>query len=111
MKEKKRSTISWILEWAGQKRSAYAWSVVLAVGNVIFKIIPYFVIADIVKMFLNSNQEFKEYLVKAVWIAVSFILAELLHSLSTALSHKATFTVLANIRKACCEKLARVPLG
>ena len=111
MKEKKRSAFSWILEWAGQKRSAYVWSVVLATGSVIFKVIPYFVIADVVKMFLDGNREFKAYLVKAVWIALSFILAELLHSISTALSHKATFTVLANIRKACCEKLARVPLG
>ena len=111
MKEKKRSAFSWILEWAGQKRSAYAWSVVLAAGSVIFKVIPYFMIADVVKMFLDGNREFKAYLVKAVWIALSFILAELLHSLSTALSHKATFTVLANIRKICCEKLARVPLG
>ena len=111
MKEKKRSAVSWILEWAGQKRSAYVWSVVLATGSVIFKVIPYFMIADVVKMFLDGNREFKAYLVKAVWIALSFILAELLHSLSTALSHKATFTVLANIRKTCCEKLARVPLG
>ena len=47
----------------------------------------------------------------AISIAVSFIIAELFHSLSTSLSHKATFTVLANIRKACCDKLARVPLG
>lgn len=111
MKEKKRSAATWILEWAGQKRSAYVWSVVLAAGSVIFKVIPYFMIAEVVKMFLDGNREFKAYLVKAVWIALSFILAELLHSLSTALSHKATFTVLANIRKACCEKLARVPLG
>ena len=111
MKEKKRSAFSWILEWTGQKRSAYVWSVVFAAGSVIFKVIPYFMIADVVKMFLDSNREFKAYLVKAVWIALSFILAELLHSLSTALSHKATFTVLANIRKTCCEKLARVPLG
>ena len=111
MKEKKRSVASWILEWAGQKRSAYVWSVVFAAGSVIFKVIPYFMIADVVKMFLDGNKEFKAYLVKAVWIALSFILAELLHSISTALSHKATFTVLANIRKTCCEKLARVPLG
>ena len=111
MKEKKRFAASWILEWAGQKRSAYVWSVVLATGSVIFKVIPYFMIADVVKMFLDGNREFKVYLVKAVWIALSFIMAELLHSLSTALSHKATFIVLANIRKTCCEKLARIPLG
>lgn len=111
MEEKKRSAASWILEWAGQKRSAYVWSVVLAVGNVIFKIIPYFIIANVITMFLDGSNEFKEYLIKAIGIALSFIIAELFHSLSTSLSHKATFTVLANIRKSCCEKLARVPLG
>ena len=53
MKEKKKSAVSWILTWAGQKRIAYVWSVLLAIGNVIFKILPYFIIADIVKLFLN----------------------------------------------------------
>ena len=111
MKEKKKSAVSWILTWAGQKRIAYVWSVLLAIENVIFKILPYFIIADVVKLFLNGEKEFEKYLVKAVLIALSFIIAELLHSLSTALSHKATFAVLANIRKSCCDKLARVPLG
>ena len=111
MKEKKKSAVSWILTWAGQKRIAYVWSVLLAIGNVIFKIFPYFIIADVVKLFLSGEKEFEPYLVKAVFIALSFIIAELFHSLSTALSHKATFAVLANIRKTCCDKLARVPLG
>ena len=111
MKEKKKSVVSWILIWAGQKRIAYVWSVLLAIGNVIFKIFPYFIIADVVKLFLSGEKEFEAYLAKAVFIALSFIIAELFHSLSTALSHKATFAVLANIRKTCCDKLARVPLG
>ena len=93
MKEKKKSAVSWILTWAGQKRIAYVWSVLLAIGNVIFKILPYFIIADVVKLFLNGEKEFEIYLAKAVLIALSFIIAELLHSLSTALSHKATFAL------------------
>ena len=44
MKQKKKSAVSWILIWAGQKRIAYVWSVLLAIGNVIFKIFPYFII-------------------------------------------------------------------
>ena len=111
MKEKKKSAVSWILIWAGQKRIAYVWSVLLAIGNVVFKIFPYFIIADVVKLFLSGEKELEKYLVKVVLIALSFIIAELFHSLSTALSHKATFAVLANIRKSCCDKLARVPLG
>lgn len=111
MDEKKKSTVNWVLEWAGQKKMDYIWSVILGIGNVIFKIIPYFVIATIVKMFLNGEKDFNSYLIKVVCIVVSFIIAELCHSLSTVLSHKATFSVLANIRKACFEKLARIPLG
>ncbi len=42
MEEKKKSTMSWILEWAGQKKMDYVWSVILGMCNVIFKIIPYF---------------------------------------------------------------------
>ena len=108
---KKKSTTAWILEWAGQKKSSYVLSVILAIGNVVCKIIPYFIIIDVVKMFLNGSKNFNDYMYDAILIAVSFIIAELFHSLSTSLSHKATFTVLANIRKACCDKLARVPLG
>lgn len=108
---KKKSTSAWILEWAGQKKSYYVLSVILAIGNVVCKIIPYFIIIDVVKMFLNGSKNFNDYMYDAILIAVSFIIAELFHSLSTSLSHKATFTVLANIRKACCDKLARVPLG
>ena len=56
MEEKKKSTMRWILEWAGQKKMDYVWSVILGMGNVIFKIIPYFLIATIVRMFLVSTQ-------------------------------------------------------
>ncbi len=80
-------------------------------GNVIFKIVPYCLIADVVRMFLRGETDFSLYRTKAMWIALSFILAELLHSVSTTLSHQATFAVLANIRKMCCDKLARVSLG
>lgn len=111
MEEKKKSTMRWILEWAGQKKMDYVWSVILGMGNVIFKIIPYFLIATIVRMFLEGNKDFNTYLKNSICIAISFIVAEFCHSLSTTLSHKATFTVLSNIRKACFEKLARVPLG
>ena len=108
---KKKTTSAWILEWAGQKKKSYILSIILGIGNVICKIIPYFIIADVVKMFLNGSRNFNNYMHDAILIAISFIIAELFHSLSTTLSHKATFTVLANIRKACCDKLARVPLG
>lgn len=83
----------------------------MAIVSVVFKIIPYFIIADVVKLFLNGEKNLKAYLFRAVWIAAAFLVAELMHSLSTSFSHRATFAVLANIRKSCCDKLAKVPLG
>ena len=111
MKKKKKTTVGWILTWADQKKSDYMWSVILAIANVVFRIIPYFMIADVVKMFLDEEKDLQKYLMEAVYIAGSFVIAELFHSLSTTCSYKATFAVLSNIRKSCCDKLARVPLG
>ncbi len=99
METKKRSWVSWLLEWSAPQKPLYLWSVLLAVGNVILKLIPYFLIADVVRMILGSEAELSRYLIKAALIALSFIAAELLHSASTTLSHKATFEVLSNIRK------------
>ena len=111
MEEKKKSWVGWLLEWSAPQKPLYLWSVLLAVGNVILKIIPYFLIADVVRMVLDGEKELSQYLMKAGLIALSFIVAELMHSASTTLSHKATFAVLANIRKMCCNKLGKVSLG
>ncbi len=111
MKEEKDSTVNWLLKWMKPNASMYVASVLLAIVNVIMKIVPYFLIADIVKMYLAQEKVFNVYLVKAILIALSFIVAELCHSVSTALSHKATFSLLADIRKKCCDKLAKVALG
>ena len=111
MEEKKKSWTSRLLEWSAPQKPLYLWSVLLAVGNVILKIIPYFLIADVVRLFLGGEKELSQYLIKAGLIAISFIAAELLHSASTTLSHKATFSVLADIRKMCCDKLGKVSLG
>ena len=111
MEEKKKSWTSRLLEWSAPQKPLYLWSVLLAVGNVILKIIPYFLVADVVRMFLDGEKELSQYLVKAGLIAISFIAAELMHSASTTLSHKATFDVLSNIRKMCCDKLGKVSMG
>ena len=111
MEKKKKSWVSWLLEWSTPQRPLYLRSVGLAIGNVVLKLLPYFLIAEVVRMLLNGEKELSRYLTKAALIALSFIGAEMLHSVSTTLSHKATFAVLSDIRKRCCDKLARVSLG
>ena len=44
-------------------------------------------------------------------MAVFWTARVVFHSISTACSHKATFHVLAQLRRMMCDKLSRVPLG
>lgn len=110
MKEK-RSTLSYIMEWAGQRKSFYIMSVVLAVISVSCSILPYFWLGHIVNDLLDGKRNLSIYLNNLIVVAGLFIVSEICHSLSTALSHKATFTVIKNIRQMLREKIARMPLG
>ncbi|MFR8072923.1 MAG: hypothetical protein ACLU7V_09620, partial [Anaerovoracaceae bacterium] len=96
--EAEKSTVGWILEWAGEKRSYYALSVALAILNVAFKIIPYFLIGQVIAALLSGERDTAFYVTRIALVAASFVAAEIFHSFSTGCSHKATFTVLATIR-------------
>lgn len=109
--KKEKSSAAWIMQWAGRQKSLYSVSVVLAVLNVLFKLIPFFIIGDVINKLLNGEKSFSVYLIEIAMIAGSFVIAEIFHSVSTAFSHKATFSVLGQIRKETCDKLSRVPLG
>ena len=111
VKRKKRSIVSWILEFAGRKKVFFGGSVLLAILGVAASFVPYLIIADIVKELLAGNREWDYYLKQALFMGGCWILRLTLHSISTSLSHIATFTVLAGIRKQICEKLSKIPLG
>ena len=108
---KKRGTLSWIMEFAGSKQSSYALSVILAILSVISGFIPYVFMANIVRGLLEKTADFSFCLTQCLWMALFFLLDRLFHAASTTMSHKATFEVLANIRRRLTKKLARMPLG
>lgn len=108
---KKRGMISWVLEFAGRKRSYYIGSVILAILGVAASFAPYLIIADIVRNLLNGNNNPMYYLNLVLLMAVFWTVRIVLHNQSTTLSHVATFNVLGGIRKQLCEKLSRIPLG
>ena len=108
---KKRRLMSWVLEFAGRKRTYFAGSVILAMLGVAASFGPYLVIAQIVERLLEGNREWNYYLKQILIIAILWVIRMTLHSFSTSLSHIATFTVLGGIRKQLCEKLSKIPLG
>ena len=106
-----RSAAAWIWEFAGEYRAKYVLSVISAVCGVICGILPYFVMATIIADLLGGCREMSIYLKNCLLMAALWVGRCGFHSVSTTLSHKATFAVLGNIRKRVCEKLSRVPLG
>ncbi len=110
-KVKKRGALSWVLEFAGSRRSSYVGSVLLAILSVLAGFIPYIFMANIVRGLLEKTADFPYCLTQCLWMALFFVLNRLFHAASTTMSHKATFEVLANVRRRLTKKLARMPLG
>ena len=115
-KNKKRSAISWVIEFAGQKKPNYIFSVLLAMCKVVFGLMPYLYMADIVKKLLEMHagtldKDMSLLTAGIIKMAVFWLLCRVCHAISTTLSHAATFEVLANIRRQLTEKLSRLPLG
>ena len=109
--QKETSTLGWILTFAGQKKSRYLASVCLAVAGATFQILPFFVMARIIGRLMAGNRDLSGYLADCGVMALFWLARTLLHALSTAQSHMATFAVLGSIRKRGLAKLARMPLG
>ncbi len=108
---KKRSTISWVLEFAGRKKSYFGGSVLLAIIGVVMSFIPYVIISQIVARLLAGDADWSYYLRQVVLMGICWLVRVFLHSVSTTLSHVATFTVLGGIREQLCDKLSKIPLG
>lgn len=108
--EPKRSAASWLAELAKGRYGEYALSVLTALLGVACSLIPYFIIRLITAL-VNGTAELTYSLTLGAWMAGFWVLRYVLHSVSTSLSHHATFHVLANTRTRLLDKLATLPLG
>ena len=109
--EPKRSAFSWLMELAEGRRGEYVFSILIALAGVACSLIPYFIIIQIITALVNGTAELSHCLILSTWMAFFWVLRYVLHSISTSLSHHATFYVLSNIRIRLLDKLAALPLG
>ncbi|MDO4667676.1 MAG: ABC transporter ATP-binding protein [Streptococcus sp.] len=107
----KKSTTTWIGEFISPHKISFILSVLLAFISVICGILPYLYVGNIVRDLLSGIKEWPIYWVNGIWIAVFWIIHLIAHAISTALSHEATFKVLAEMRLRLTDKLAKLPLG
>ena len=109
--KQKRSAASWLAELAKGRYGEYALSVLTALLGVACSLIPYFIIIRLITALVNGTAELTYCLTLCAWMAGFWVLRYMLHSVSTSLSHHATFHVLANTRVRLLDKLATLPLG
>ena len=109
MKQKSPATILW--ELAKKEHSKLKTSVFIASIGVIAGIVPYIAASRILVELLKGNEDFKIY---SLWLGIgllSYILKSFLYSMALSVSHKATFSVLKDVRLKMLEKLPKMPLG
>ncbi|WP_373215348.1 ABC transporter ATP-binding protein [Peptostreptococcus anaerobius] len=109
MNQKSPATILW--ELAKKEHSKLKTSVFIASIGVIAGIIPYIAASRILVELLKGNEDFKIY---SLWLGIgllSYILKSFLYSMALSVSHKATFSVLKDVRLRMLEKLPKMPLG
>ena len=114
MKQKKKSTLSALMRYAGgHKRFTYI-SLALAAISAWIALIPFYDIWRIIKEILEVRPNFSEAvnISRYGWEAVGFALLSLfIYIVALMCSHKAAFRVQANMRVAMMEHIMKLPLG
>ena len=109
--KKQRSAFSWLIEFSQGRRGEYLLSVLAALLGVACALIPYLIIIRIITALVDGTAQLTQCLTLCAWMAGCWVLRYVLHSVSTSVSHHATFFVLANIRTRLLDKLSALPLG
>ena len=109
--EKKEAPIGVLWGWGKPYHGKFIGSVILAVLGVACQMVPYFCVAHIVTMMLSGEQNFSRYVTAGIIALCGYFGKVLFSSLSTTISHTATYYTLRDLRENITAKLARVPMG
>ena len=105
------SPVKRLWKLAGTHRRAYALSIILAILGVACGMVPYFAIAYIMLCLIDGVTALNTYALWCGVILLGFTLKLLFSTLSTTVSHTATFQTLKEVRIKIADKLSRVPMG
>ncbi|WP_212692340.1 ABC transporter ATP-binding protein [Vallitalea guaymasensis] len=111
MKDKKQSSISWVLGFAKQCKNKMIASVLLAIAGVGFGIIPYLAVSKLITRIFEKNYTWSNILYIALIALIGYFGKVVFSTLSTILSHRSAFIILKSIRQEITEKLSKVPMG
>ena len=95
----------------GKHKGMYAASIFCALLEVAMGLITYIILAGAVAALIGGSKDLHFYTKAAGSILLCFILKEICASVSTSISHRATFSALRDIRKDIADKMFKMPLG
>lgn len=111
-KTKKNSPFSKLWGWAKDQHTLFIVSIILAVIGVLCSMLPYFCIASVISILFKGLSEDDLSIMYLIGISfLGYIGKIIFSSLSTTVSHTATYHTLRDIRKKLISKLSRVPMG
>ncbi len=106
-----QSPFSRLMDFAKPHKGKYAASVFFAVIGVASGMVPYFAVATMLIRLIDGGRELSFYLTWCGIAAAGFVLKAICMNISTTFSHKATFSVISEVRFRLTSKLTRVPMG
>lgn len=107
----KQNPLLRIWGWGKDEHGRLIGAVISALIAVLLGMLPYFVAAQVIIGILAGEKDLPFYL---PWLGLGlagYAARTLLYNMALSMSHKATFSILKNIRKKILEKLPKLPLG
>ena len=89
----------------------YVASVLLAIFEVVFGLIPYVTIYNLLLRLTQPQCTISDVVIYVAIVLISLLLQIVCHTCSTTISHKTAFSILEQIEVAVTEKIMRMPLG
>ena len=111
MKDEKNKTRTGVMSFVTDHKGLYILSIILAVVGVACSMVPYYVVSKLIIGLVSGIKDLWFYMAWCGVAAAFFLGRTVFHIASSALSHLATFRVIAAIRYRMAAKLARTPLG
>lgn len=111
MEEKQKSPIMRIWALAKDHHGKLKESIALSVIGTVIGLVPYYCGARIMGLLIGGGATIDEAMTFIITAFVCGILKAIFTVSSTAVSHKATFAVLAETREKCLDKLSRLSIG
>ncbi len=108
---KQKSPLLRIWELGESEHRRLSGAIISALVGVLGGILPYIAAAQIIIGMVNGKQELTYYLLWCGIGLVGYLVRTLLYNFALALSHRAAFSILKDIRRRVLEKLPKLPLG